>query len=38
MTVRECLIFAAQLKLNGSHEEKMERVAEIIKDLRLTKC
>ncbi len=38
MTVRECLIFAAKLRLKGSDEEKLERVDEIIKDLRLTKC
>lgn len=38
MTVRECLIFAAQLRLQGSFDEKMERVEEVIKDLRLTKC
>lgn len=38
MTVRECLIFAAQLRLQGSYHEKMERVEEVIKDLRLTKC
>ncbi len=38
MTVRECLIFAAQLRLKGSDEEKLERVDEVIKDLRLTKC
>jgi len=38
MTVRECLIFAAKLKLKGSNEDKLERVEEVIKDLRLTKC
>ena len=38
MTVRECLIFAAQLKLKGTNDEKMDRVDEVIKDLRLTKC
>jgi len=38
MTVRECLGFAAKLKLQGTLEEKLERVDEIIKDLRLTKC
>lgn len=38
MTVRECLIFAAKLKLKGTSEEKLERVDEVIKDLRLTKC
>ena len=38
MTVRECLMFAAKLKLKGTAEEKTERVEEVIKDLRLTKC
>ena len=38
MTVRECLIFAAKLKLQGTDEEKLERVDEVIKDLRLSKC
>ena len=38
MTVRECLAFAAKLKLTGTLEEKMTRVDEVIKDLRLTKC
>jgi ATP-binding cassette, subfamily G (WHITE), eye pigment precursor transporter len=39
LTVRECLTFAAQLKMIGSsYEEKVERVDEIIKDLRLHKC
>jgi ABC-type multidrug transport system ATPase subunit len=38
MTVRECLEFAAKLKLQGSYEEKMYRVEEIIKELRLNKC
>jgi ABC-type multidrug transport system ATPase subunit len=38
MTVRECLEFAAKLKLKGSYQEKMHRVDEIIKELRLNKC
>lgn len=38
MTVREVLIFAAKLKLKGSTDEKLERVDEVIKDLRLHKC
>ncbi len=38
MTVRECLIFAAKLRLRGSLDEKLERVDEVTKDLRLTKC
>jgi ABC-type multidrug transport system ATPase subunit len=38
MTVRECLTFAASLKLKGSMEDKLTRVDEVIKDLRLTKC
>jgi ABC-type multidrug transport system ATPase subunit len=38
MTVRECLEFAAKLKLKGTHDEKMQRVEEIIKELRLNKC
>lgn len=38
MTVRECLEFAAKLKLKGTYEEKMIRVKELIKELRLDKC
>ena len=38
MTVRECLEFAAKLKLKGTPTQKMERVDEIIKELRLNKC
>jgi ABC-type multidrug transport system ATPase subunit len=38
MTVRECLEFAAKLKLKGSMDEKMRRVEETIKELRLNKC
>lgn len=36
--MRECLIFAAKLKLPGSIDQKMARVEEIIKELRLKKC
>jgi ABC-type multidrug transport system ATPase subunit len=32
------LEFAAKLKLKGTYEEKMHRVEEIIKELRLNKC
>jgi ABC-type multidrug transport system ATPase subunit len=35
MTVRECLIFSARLKLNIPEKEQMERVEGIIDDLRL---
>lgn len=38
MTVRECLTFAARLKLEASEEEKMSRVNHMIKTLKLTKC
>ena len=38
MTVRECLEFAAKLKLKGTYEEKINRVEEIVKELRLNKC
>lgn len=38
MTVRECLEFAAKLKLQGTYDEKMYRVEELIKELRLNKC
>ena len=38
MSVRECLEFAAKLKLNGTYEEKMKRVVDIITELRLQKC
>ena len=38
MTVRECLEFAAKLKLPGTQESKMARVNMLINDLKLTKC
>jgi ATP-binding cassette subfamily G (WHITE) protein 2 len=38
MTVKECLEFAAKLKLPGDEESKMRRVYEIIEELRLQKC
>lgn len=38
MSVRECLEFAAKLKLSGSLESKIDRVNNIIEELRLTKC
>ena len=37
-TVRECLMFAAQLRLVGSNESKIKRVNEILEDLKLVKC
>jgi len=33
MTVRECLEFAAKLKLKKSYEEKMKTVQNLIQDL-----
>lgn len=38
MSVRECLEFAAKLKLTGTMEQKMARVDAVITDLKLTKC
>ena len=38
MSVRECLEFAAKLKLGGTMDEKMKRVNDIITELRLQKC
>ena len=38
MSVKECLTFAARLKLKGTNEEKMARVDEILEELRLTKA
>jgi ABC-type multidrug transport system ATPase subunit len=38
LTVRECLEFAAKLKLPGTYEQKMQRVEQIISELRLSKC
>ncbi len=38
MTVRECIEFAAKLKLSGPLEDKMARVDKLITELRLTKC
>ena len=35
MSVRECLEFAAKLKLGGPNEEKMKRVDDLIAELRL---
>ena len=38
MTVRECLEFAAKLKLPGTLPKKIARVRQLISDLKLTKC
>jgi len=38
MTVRECLEFAAKLKLPGTLPMKIARVNKLIHDLKLTKC
>jgi ABC-type multidrug transport system ATPase subunit len=38
MTVRECLTFAARLKLAGDEQTKLERVNYMIATLKLTKC
>jgi len=38
MTVRECLVFAAKLKLPGTLQQKLGRVGAILDELRLTKC
>ena len=38
MTVRECLEFAAKLKLPGDLGSKINRVNMLIHDLKLTKC
>ena len=38
MTVRECLEFAAKLKLKGSYESKIRCVDKVIKELNLEKC
>ena len=38
MTVRECLEFAAKLKYKGTYAEKMQRVEDIVTELRLNKC
>jgi ATP-binding cassette subfamily G (WHITE) protein 2 len=38
MTVRECLEFAAKLKLKGTFDEKMKRVEDLVSELRLNKC
>jgi ABC-type multidrug transport system ATPase subunit len=38
LTVRECLEFAAKLKLEGPIVDKMKKVTEIITELRLMKC
>ena len=38
MTVKECLTFAAKLKLPGPLEGKLKRVADLIEKLKLKKC
>lgn len=38
MTVRECLEFAARLKLPGTDEQKIARVDVLLKNLKLIKC
>ena len=38
MTVRECLEFAAKLKLPGTYEQKIARVNDLITTLKLNKC
>lgn len=38
MTVRECLEFAAKLKLPGTYASKIARVNELIAKLKLNKC
>ena len=38
MTVRECLEFAAKLKLPGAYADKIARVNELIMELKLNKC
>ena len=38
MTVRECLEFSAKLKLPGTIDEKIQKVNQIIEDLKLQKC
>jgi len=38
MKVRECLEFAARLKLPGSEDQKLARVNELITILKLKKC
>lgn len=38
MTVRECLEFAAKLKLSGPDGNKIARVNQLIHDLKLNKC
>ena len=38
MTVRECLEFAAKLKLPGTLADKIARVNQLIEDLKLVKC
>jgi len=38
MTVRECLEFAAKLRLPGDEDAKIQRVNSLINTLKLTKC
>jgi len=38
MTVRECLEFAAKLKLSGTMESKIKRVDQLIATMKLSKC
>ena len=38
LTPRECLEFAANLRLRGNDQLKVERVTEMLNEFRLTKC
>jgi ABC-type multidrug transport system ATPase subunit len=38
LTVRECLEFAAKLRLKGTLAEKIKRVDDLIEELRLNKA
>ena len=38
MTVKECLLFTAKLKMSGDLKRKEDKVEELIRDLKLAKC
>lgn len=38
MTVEECLLFTARLKMGGTDQEMKDRVQEILTDLKLLEC
>jgi len=38
LTVKECIAFAADFKVEGTKEEKADKVMDVIKRLKLERC